>query len=129
MISPVFFLHSGAASFDGEVLHDLGHIVEGLDSIDIAEIPSNVVEENVHVFAEADLQPEEAVAVVKKTESARRKRRAVGRQRIMCLKSCRILLSALSTSKFYICLRPVCSQILPSMLFLSFFYDFIISMV
>ena len=46
------------------------------------EIPSNVVQENMHVFAEADLQPEEAVAVVEKTESARRKRRAVGRQRV-----------------------------------------------
>ena len=69
-------------SFDGEVLHDLGHIVKGLDSSDIMEIPSNVVEENMHVFAEADLQPEEAVAVVEKTESARRKRRAVGRQRV-----------------------------------------------
>ena len=71
-------LHSGAASFDGEILHYLGHIVEGLDSTDIAEIPTNVVQENIHVFAEADLQAEEAVAVVEKTESARRKRRAVG---------------------------------------------------
>lgn len=73
-------LHSGAASFDGEVLHDLGHIVEGLDSTDIAEIPSNVVVENIHVFAEAALRPEEAVAIVEKTESAR-KRRAIGKQR------------------------------------------------
>ena len=68
----------GAASFDGEILHNLGHIVEGLDSAHIAEIPSNVVEENIHVFAEAKLEPEEAVAIMEKTESARRKRRAVG---------------------------------------------------
>ena len=74
-------LHSGAASFNGDVLHDLGHIVEGLDSTDIAEIPSNVVVENIHVFAEAALRPEEAVAIVEKTESARRKRRAIGKQR------------------------------------------------
>ena len=73
-------LHSGAASFDGDVLHDLGHIVEGLDSTDIAEIPTNVVVENIHVFAEAALRPEEAVAIVEKTESERRKRRAIGKQ-------------------------------------------------
>ena len=55
--------------------------MEGLDSTDIAEIPTNVVEENIHVFAEADLQAEEAVAIMEKTESARRKRRAVGTRR------------------------------------------------
>ena len=52
--------------------------MEGLDSADIAEIPSNVVQENIHVFAEAKLQPEKAVAVMEKTESAKRKRRSVG---------------------------------------------------
>jgi hypothetical protein len=55
--------------------------VEGLDSTDIAEIPTNVVEENIYVFAEADLQAEEAVAIMEKTESVRRKRRAVGTRR------------------------------------------------
>ncbi|XP_028399917.1 putative stereocilin-like protein [Dendronephthya gigantea] len=67
----------GADQFDGDVLHDLGHIVEGLDGSDIAKIPANVVQENIHVFAEADLDSQKAAAVLEKTESASRKRRAV----------------------------------------------------
>ena len=60
----------------------MGHIVEGLDSTDITEIPRNVVEENIHIFAEADLEAEKAVAIMEKMESARRKRRAVGKAEV-----------------------------------------------
>ena len=72
-----FWPYRGASKFDGDILHDLGRIVEGLRSVDVVNIPNSVVEENLHIFAEATLELDVAAAVLEKSESSRRKRRAV----------------------------------------------------
>ena len=71
-------VYRGTSLFNGDVLHNLGKIVEGLDNKDVANIPESVIEENLHIFAEATLEPAIARTILEKTESSKRGRRAAG---------------------------------------------------
>lgn len=57
----------------------MGHIVKGLSSADIANIPSSVLQNNLHVFAESSLSVDQALAVAQKVAGAKRKRRSLGK--------------------------------------------------